>query len=65
MVRVMQKDGFIGGRVPKRLQAEFDKWTNDHMKSKTDIVEHCIRKFLLDKTIQEEYLASCKNGQHC
>ena len=60
MVRIVQKDGFIGGRVPRRLQAEFDKWTNDHIKSKTDIVEHCIKKFLSDRKCQEEFLSEYK-----
>jgi hypothetical protein len=64
-MKIAHKEGYIGGRVPKRLQNEFTKWTDDHMKSKTDIIEFCIQKFLAETSCQDEFLKRCQNGKHC
>lgn len=65
-MRIKKKEGYIGGRVSIRLETEFNKWTDDNMKSKTDVLEFCISNFLKNASEQKEFVkAFCKNGKHC
>ena len=45
-MRVITKNGYIGGRVNKSLQTKFDTWTNEHQISKTRVLEFLIRRLV-------------------
>lgn len=65
MVKIKHKEGYVGGRISKKLEVEFNKWTLDHLKSKTDILDFCIRRFLNDKKYQDDFLEKCQNSNRC
>ena len=63
MVRVARREGYIGGRVSVKLQNQLTKWADDCLKSKTDIVEFLVKRFLEDEEIQKEFKKEyCDNG---
>ena len=64
MVRIPRKKGYIGGRVSIKLQNRLTKWADDCLKSKTDIVEFLVNKFLEDEKIQNEFKKEYCDTEH-
>ncbi len=66
MVKIKHKDAYIGSRIAKHLESKVDKWANDHLKSKSEIIEFALNKFINDVKCQEEFLRKwCRDGEHC
>lgn len=66
MVRVRNKDGYIGARVRKRVETAFNQWTADNLKSKSSVIEFLVDRFLEDERIRKEYVDKCcPDKRHC
>lgn len=61
-MKVARKNGYIGGRIGKRLQESTHRWADEHLCAKSEILEFALHRFLIDKQMQDDFLNKQSRG---